>query len=391
MNDDAVIAAISGFEITPSILDTVCRATGMGFAAIARVTDTRWIACATKDEIAFGLEPGGQLELESTICNEIREHRKPVIISDVECDDLFRNHHTPARYGFRSYISYPIILPDGDFFGTLCAIHPEPIDLTRPEIVNIFKLFAELIGFHLSTALELDRTAKALTSERASSGFREQFIAILGHDLRNPLTSVQAGVAMLEKGASPERAPRIFEGLRGSIDRMWALIDDMLDFARGHLGDGIKIAKKPVALSPIISQVVAELVTSHPERDVEVHLSADEPVSCDPERISQLVSNLVGNALTHGAQDRPVTIEGTTERGVFQLTVTNGGEPIPEDRKAGLFHPFSSSSKGSARDGLGLGLFIASEIAKAHGGTLSVTSDESQTRFTFKMAARSLG
>ena len=218
--DRAAVAAIGLLEVIPSILDTVCRATGMGFAAVARVTDSRWIACAVLDQISFGLQPGGELVLESTICHEIRQSHEPVVISDVQLDAQFRNHHTPAQYGFRSYISYPIMLRDGQFFGTLCAIHPDPADLTRPEITNMFKMFAELIAFHLAAQDRLETAEANLSVEQASASMREQFIAILGHDLRNPLAAVQAGVRLLEKGQPPERAKAIFSRVSASMDRM---------------------------------------------------------------------------------------------------------------------------------------------------------------------------
>ena len=98
--------------MVPLMLEVVCRATGMGFSAVARVTEDRWIACAVRDEINFGLVPGGELEIESTICNEIRQSGELVVIDDVACDATFRLHHTPKRYGFQSYISVPIYVPD---------------------------------------------------------------------------------------------------------------------------------------------------------------------------------------------------------------------------------------------------------------------------------------
>jgi GAF domain-containing protein len=149
------IAAVDKIPAVPTILEVVCRTTGMGFAAVARVTEDRWIACSVRDEIAFGLQPGGELKVETTICHEIRQSGQPVIINDVAEDPLFCHHHTPALYGFQSYISMPIVLPDGRFFGTLCAIDPRPARLDKPEIISMFKLFAELVAFHLNA---LDRS-----------------------------------------------------------------------------------------------------------------------------------------------------------------------------------------------------------------------------------------
>lgn len=132
------------------LLEVVCRITGMGFAAIARVTEDRWVACAVRDEISFGLETGGELKVETTICNEIRGHGHAVIIDHVAEDCVFAWHPTPIMYGFQSYISMPINRPDGSFFGTLCAIDPKPAKLNNPGVIGMFRLFAELISIYIS-------------------------------------------------------------------------------------------------------------------------------------------------------------------------------------------------------------------------------------------------
>jgi GAF domain-containing protein len=178
------LESVSRIEAVPTILEVVCRTTGMGFAAIARVTEDRWIAWGVLDEIDFGLKPGGELKVETTICHEIRQSREPVVINNLAEDDVWCNHATPAMYGFQSYISMPIILADGSFFGTLCAIDPRPARLKRPEIVGMFRLFAELIAKHLDASRKLSATESALIEERTVADLREQFIAVLGHDLR---------------------------------------------------------------------------------------------------------------------------------------------------------------------------------------------------------------
>lgn len=149
---EAEVAAVARINAVPSILEVICRTTGMGFAAIARVTEDRWIACAVHDEINFGLQPGGELKVETTICNEIRSGKSMVVIDHVSEDETYCQHPTPAMYGFQSYISVPIYYPDGRFFGTLCSIDPRPAKLNRPEIVKMFRLFADLIIFHLDAA-----------------------------------------------------------------------------------------------------------------------------------------------------------------------------------------------------------------------------------------------
>src|ERR1700709_213055 len=111
----ADIAAVQGISAVPRILEVVCRSTGMGFAAVARVTEDRWIACAVRDEIAFGLVPGGELKVETTICHQIRQSGEGVVVDHVAHSPLFRDHATPKMYGFESYISLPITLADGRF------------------------------------------------------------------------------------------------------------------------------------------------------------------------------------------------------------------------------------------------------------------------------------
>jgi PAS domain S-box-containing protein len=151
----ADIEAVSQIPMIASLLEVVCRTTGMGFAAIARVTENKWVACSVRDEINFGLLPGGELKLETTICNEIRLDHEPVIIDHVANDARFKDHHTPAMYGFQSYISVPITRKDGSFFGTLCAIDPSPAHINNPTVVSMFRLFTDLIAMHLSAYEQL--------------------------------------------------------------------------------------------------------------------------------------------------------------------------------------------------------------------------------------------
>src|SRR6478609_11207903 len=150
---------------------------------------------------------------------------------------------------------------------------------------------------------------KGLTTEPETAELREQFIAVLGHDLRNPLAAISAGARILQRsGALQEHKHlRVLDMINTTVTRMSDLIDDVLDFARGRLGSGIVLNRDAAQpLEPILEQVVDELRTSSPERMIETSFDIAEPVNCDGARMGQLLSNLVGNALTHGAPDRPV-------------------------------------------------------------------------------------
>jgi signal transduction histidine kinase len=382
----ADIEAVQRIEAVPRILEVVCRTTGMGFAAVARVTDQHWVCCAVRDEIQFGLNVGGELELETTICHEIRQRQQAVAIDHVAQDAIYANHRTPALYGFQSYISMPITLSDGSIFGTLCAIDPRPTRVDTPETVGMFKLFAELIGFQLEAVERVAASEASLLSERQGSELREQFIAVLGHDLPNPLASIDAGASMLLKTPLNEKAQAIVGLLKTSVGRMSGLIDNVLDLARGRLGGGISIdrdADEP--LEPVLAQVVAELQSSSPERVILSDFALDRPVSCDRPRLAQLLSNLLGNALTYGAKDQPIRVAAATAGGLFTLTVANAGDVIAPDALERLFQPFTRGDDRPNRQGLGLGLYIASEVARAHGGELRVASSAVETKFTFTM------
>jgi signal transduction histidine kinase len=385
--DAALIAdihAVSQIDAIASILEVVCRVTGMGFAAVARVTPDRWVACAVRDEIAFGLLPGGELAIETTICDEIRASGRAVVIDHVAEDEQFKTHRTPQLYGFQSYISTPIVRPNGAFFGTLCAIDPRPARLNRPEIIGMFKNFADLIAFHLDAKDRAADRDAALLGARQAAELREQFVAVLAHDLRNPLASIGAGTDMLLRRKPDERAHLILGHVQESVRRMARLIDDTLDFARGRLGGGFPLELVTDApLAQIIQHVIDESRAAWPN-EIEAQVELTRPVTCDPNRIAQLLSNLLGNALKHGAPDRPIQVRATTDDLGFELSVSNHGDPLDPVVLARLFQPYFRNARSSNR-GLGLGLYIASEIARAHRGTLSAWSTPEETRFTLRI------
>ncbi|MBY2937348.1 PAS domain-containing sensor histidine kinase [Rhizobium leguminosarum] len=224
-----------------------------------------------------------------------------------------------------------------------------------------------------------------LAFEQQTAELREEFIAVLGHDLRNPLASIAAAARMLRKEKQTDRAIKVLDLMQGSVVRMSALIDNVLDFARGRLGGGITLERRAEHLEPLLRQVIEELRFSHLDRGIEVTIEFDGPINCDSGRIGQLVSNLLGNALTHGTPDEPVRLSAATVDGKLELWIANGGAPISSDAMTRLFEPFFTGEAGTSQRGLGLGLHIASEIARAHGGTITVSSDDKETRFTFVM------
>jgi Signal transduction histidine kinase len=382
----ADVAVISHLGSVPMILQAVAHTTGMRFAAVARVTDTTWTACSVYDQIGFGLQPGGELVLESTICNEIRQHHQPIIFGEASSHPQFAHHPVPKQYGFESYVSIPIFRSGGEFFGTLCALDPLPAKLDDPNVVKTLQLFAKLIAAELEVAERLEQSTSALLDAQQTAKLREQFIAVLGHDLRSPLSAIQVGADILQTQVDG-RSQKVVQHIQRSCGRMTEMIENILDFARGRLGGGIPVAlQHSDDLAVTLGHVIAEVQESHPGCDIRVAMAIERPIRADARRIAQLLANLLNNAVVHGMADQPVSVTAMTDAQGFMLSVTNGGAPIPPGKIDRLFQPFTRGAEAEPQPGLGLGLYIAAEVAKAHHGTLGVSSTaEGGTCFVFRM------
>jgi sigma-B regulation protein RsbU (phosphoserine phosphatase) len=228
-----------------------------------------------------------------------------------------------------------------------------------------------------------------LDTERQDAELREQFIAVLGHDLRNPLASINAAARLLRKEPQNDKAIELLDLMQGSVSRMSGLIDNVLDFARGRLGGGMGLNRAVQPLEPVLTQVVEELRSIYLGRKINAMFKLETNIDCDVGRIGQLTSNLIANALAYGAPKEPIRVSASISDGLLEIWIANGGDPIPAEAQESLFLPFFRGERKSGREGLGLGLHIASEIARAHGGELVVRSDPMETRFTFTMPVAS--
>lgn len=228
-----------------------------------------------------------------------------------------------------------------------------------------------------------------LLEEHEAAELREQFIAVLGHDLRNPLAAIDGGINILMREPQSDKSHKVIGLMRGSVLRMGGLINNILDFARGRLGGGISLNTTNGALGPTLAQVIAEIQSSYPERAIEVQVDVDGNIKADHGRLAQMLSNLLANAVTHGSQDQPIRVAARTNAGQLEVSISNAGRPIPPVMMDRLFQPFYRGNSESAVKGLGLGLYIASTIAQAHAGRLDVSSDDVETRFTFSMPMES--
>ena len=383
---EADIAAIARIGAVPLILKTIRQLTGLRFTLVSRVLSDRWVACAVHDELELGLAVGGELDVATTFCSKVRETHAPVVIEHASVDPVYCSHPSPKMYGFESYIAVPLFRKDGEYFGTVCGFDPEPHLVRNEKTIATMKLFSNLITLQLDAE---DRHREEIAAERADAGFREQFIAVLGHDVRNPLSSIVMGTALLLGTTTEPAARRTLERIRTSTRRINGLVENLLDLARGRLGGGIVIEVSTVGdIAARVRHVVAEIQASHPDRTMSVTVSHSAPVHCDGERLEQLASNLLANAIEHGRPSTPIHVTIGGDSDTFELRVANEGETIPEVERARLFHPYFRGGQTKKTAGLGLGLYIASEIARAHGGHMVVTSVERLTTFAFTMPRR---
>lgn len=302
---------------------------------------------------------------------------------------FYETHLAPLlrMQGSFSEVAVDLARVDGQKLPVLVNAVERRDDEGRPLFIRITVFRAVERRRYEQNLLGAKRSAEeAVRSERETAELREQFIAVLGHDLRNPFAAIASGARLLEREQLSERGRSILKLLEQSVGRAGGLIDNVLDFARARLGGGIQLSPDPDArVADVIGQVVAELRASMPQRKIEVEIDVTRPVPVDPARFGQLLSNLLGNALTHGAESLPVQVIASTDHHEFRLSVVNGGAPISASAMEHLFRPFFRGKVRRSQQGLGLGLYIAAEIAKAHNGTLTAESNREETRFTFAM------
>ena len=240
---------------------------------------------------------------------------------------------------------------------------------------------------------ELVTEAKRLHAEASDRAlFAEQMVGIVSHDLRNPLSSIAMGAAVLARGDLTDSQQRTLSRINRSIDRANRLIADLLDFTKARLGGGLKVTLKPIDLHQVVGDAVDELALTYSGRVLKHVRVGDGACAVDPDRLVQIVGNLVSNAMTYGTPERPVTLTSCSDDTTVSVAVHNLGVPIPEDVQGRIFQPMTRGTDvASPARSVGLGLFIVHQIAQAHGGTSEVRSTaEEGTTFRVVFPRRSL-
>ena len=219
---------------------------------------------------------------------------------------------------------------------------------------------------------------------------KELFLAILGHDLRSPLGAISTSSKfMLETAGLEEPWQTITSGISDSAPRALEMVGTLLDFTRSRLGGGIPVTRSEINLGRVVRDAVDEISAAHPGCKIEVDSRGDELGEWDAARLSQAISNLIGNAVQHAREGTPVTVDFESDEASVRIAVHNWGAPIPPDQLDGIFNPMKSRGTATASGqmgSLGLGLYIAERIVTAHEGHVDVESSlETGTRFTIHL------
>ncbi|WP_080059379.1 sensor histidine kinase [Spirosoma aerolatum] len=394
----ADIDRVKRIPIVPTLLDVICETTAMGFAAVARVTQDRWITCTVRDDIQFGLVTGSELKVETTICNEIRDSHQPVIIEHVEANKHFFNHHTPLMYGFQSYISFPIILKTGEFFGTLCAIDPKPAQLENTKIIGMFAAFSDLISFHLQQ-LELleqsDNAVKNLSRQLTHSvDENRQYRHISNHNLQEPLRKLRLFSGMLVdvvRKKDIDKAEELALKISAGAEKFSMMIKDLSAFS--ILDEEVSRFER-TDVNEIVALVQNQLSAQLKAKKATMDVGELPSLSAIPQQLEQLFYHILHNAIKFSKKDVPLSLSirgqaflqsglneqlpSGNETHYVEIQIADNGIGIEASQLEKIFDLFSQLPQEKARQGEGFGLAYCRKIIRNHFGFIHLDSEVGQ-------------
>jgi len=352
---------------------------------------------SVKDYAIFILDPSGHVSSWNAGAERIKGYTS---------DEIIGKHFSifyPAESitGGRCELELELALRDGRFEEEGYRVRKDGSRFwANVTITSLRDSGNTLLGFakvtqDLTQRREAEASRRALAEQRAALAerartqeFQERFLAILGHDLRNPLASIDMGIGILREQASDESAARVLARMQSSSARMSRMIEQILDLTRSRLAGGLDLELRAMALDETLAKIVEELRAAHRGRSIDLFVP---PIGIwgDPDRMEQVCSNLIGNAILHGDPSTPVMVRAHVDEASVIVSIHNYGVPIPEEILPKLFDPFrrgERESRTAKTTGLGLGLYISWEIVRGHQGSIDVDSSaERGTTFRVKL------
>jgi signal transduction histidine kinase len=357
-------------------------------AALACRTPMAAAGVLERDEVVYqtthGLSPI-VLPRESTFCDYTLDLTDALVVTDASHDRRFAG--LPQVEGpphIRYYAGVPVVAPGNRVIGTMCVFDTRPRTPRRDEI-DLLHSLARVVARRMPT-LASGTTPTPGEANRARP--RSELASMLAHELGSPLTAIRFSGYVLVRNATNPQAQRAARVICSASERMRRMLGRLIDLQGLQSGEGIALVRGPANLGEICLEVSEELRAGHPDRAILLSMSGNTSGTWDTDRLQEAVSNLVTNALVHGSPDGEVKImvRGLTDRVV--VSVHNQGESIPAEDEARIFKPFERGSGNQGAPGLGLGLYLARHVARAHGGDLTFTSSAAEgTTFSLSLPA----
>ncbi|WP_338480574.1 PAS domain-containing sensor histidine kinase [Pseudomonas trivialis] len=331
------------------------------------------------------LTMGGRIFHQTHLAPMLRMHGS---VTEVKLDTVHRDGQkvTVLLNGNRRQLDDALVY-DLALFGTTDR------DKYERELLNARKLAEALLQEKTATEIALHQAqaelkqAYAISQRRAM--FAEQMVAIVSHDLKNPLTAIRMASDFLSRGEHTPKERQLLGHIDQSSERAQRMIADLLDFTQARVGHGISIRTAPLDFHTVIRHAVEELRVAFPKATLVHHIEGYGSASLDADRVQQIIGNLVANSVAYGDLQREIRITSRIGNNVCEVAVHNHGTAIPEGLLANLFEPMTrGTDQGSQVRSVGLGLYIVRELAKVHGGDVAVSSSaEAGTTFTVKLPA----
>lgn len=338
----------------------------------------KWVVCMAYNTLNLNIVQGTAMEFNSS--NKELEENTILMDNMKDAKGLNISGQTNLKR-IQKLISQPIHRLEGKFFGLLCALGTDSTFGNDINLKQFYNFHSRFIATSIGLVERSDEFNHHLRHEIENAEKHSTYMAVLGHDLRNPVATVRMCSDIILKAGPNSVVSKNAGIIKSSSYRMQELIDSMLDTAQSKFGDGIKIEKKVnnVLLANALYHVVDEIMAVN-YLEIKTSLKLTAPVNCDVERIAQLVSNLLSNAVNHG-DGKNILMDVRTIKNAFVLTVSNTGPTIPKAKLKKIFEPYYSDFTPENKGGLGLGLYISSQIAQSHGGSLKVKSNAGETKF----------
>ncbi len=369
------IELLASLDSVAALLRVVCDVSGLGVATVAEVTEQRWIACAVEDRIAFGLQPGAELDLESTLCNHVRSSHDAVIISDVTQNPTYCDHPAPGLYGWKSYLSVPVFRPNGTFFGTLCAFDPQPAPLLeqRPVIATLDG-FARLLGELLAREEQRREESPGPLGDLDLTPLREQLLVLLEEDLQHPLQALAKDAPV-----DASQAQRWQTEARRLAERSAAAAD----FVRVRLGHGLPLKPALVAgANERLLDLLARLQTRFPDQTLGSELpELPAALRLDLPRLLQAVEALLEWVASRNPAGGTLLLRGVLDERCYRLAVESRTAVVDPGSLSQVFQPALSQATAEQPARLELSLYLAQEVARGHGGSLVARQENGRLRF----------